>query len=285
MVADSTTTLSYTPTVSGDPTEAVSIAFSIDDGSGVGRGIVSTPTWSATDETYYLTFTPSDVSAGDLWDEWTITWTWSYGGATYADTEYLYVVDSVCAELLDGGLVDIADMMRYLKRSDGITTSSDVVPMVSQLVNAASAAIRNHTSREFTSPTVAEARNEYAFDAGTVYPEELVSVTSIADDDGVTLTSASDYEVIPGKSSGDHVRWIELTSRYRGKLVVTGVWGWDALPAAVQQACRICVRLWYLRDAATFTTALDTATGFIERPRTIPTQAEAMLAPYVRKML
>lgn len=162
-----------------------------------------------------------------------------------------------------GSIISLEDAVAYIVAAGSSDPDQDDVLLH---LLAASDAIRDQCNRHFTVPTVVEARTFPVFGDTTIYAEELVSVTAVKDVDGNEL----EHTVMPGEREGDHVRWIDLATASDDYVVIEGTWGWEVTPQRAQHACRVATRLWFIRDLSTMTTVLDTQTGFIERPSTLP---------------
>ena len=153
---------------------------------------------------------------------------------------------------------------------------ADSSGILNDVVTVASRSIDRHCGRHFYRVGTTEAPVARVFDATTPYRldlgsfNDLVSVTTLkADHDGngtfeVTYGEATYQLSPPGAASRAPVSQpytcVELlngnelpmwaSSRRRGLVEVTGVWGWPAVPIEVKQACRILVaELAKLQDA------------------------------------
>lgn len=155
--------------------------------------------------------------------------------------------------------------------SAGYTTEADTA-QVANLIAQAEDAVRSYCRRAFTPGTVTESRVIPMFGDSCVYPDELVSLTSIADRDGNLLT---DYIVTPGTP---HVRWVDIPHREHAYLTLTGVWGWSKFPPAVKRAVLVTVRIWFLVDMATAT--LDGTSGGYPRILSLPRDVLPLLDPH-----
>lgn len=263
-------TLDYTlQNSAGVAVQPDTISLAVTDPTGAAVTLTNSPSWDAGTSTTIITLEAGDILAARFGERLTFTWAGTYSGTSFTDVEY---VDVERQNDL-GNLISVAEGALAIQA--GGTASPDMED-VAMLVAAASAAVQGETGRRWLVGERTEA--QVLVPRGTViFPDGLVSVTSIADPDGQAVTAST---TAPGLRSGDFLRYIDLGAVYR-YVTVTGVWGWATLPEDVAQAARICVREWYKRDFATpVTVALDLGADY--RPQAMPVQARYLLRPYRR---
>lgn len=158
---------------------------------------------------------------------------------------------------LGDAYVELPDLKEYLKIYDGNIESDD---NLQSAIDSASGEIGKICNRQFQRTETATARiyspnrnRTYVLtDDFWITTGLVVEYDNTGNGDWVAL-SATDYELLPlngvvdGEDGWPYNR-IELTGntlcqfpwvRRRGSVRVTAKWGWEAVPAAVRQACLI----------------------------------------------
>jgi hypothetical protein len=137
----------------------------------------------------------------------------------------------------------------------GDTNDDDAI---TQAVNTASRWIDGHCRRQFNKTTTASARIYYPEHCGLVLVDDFHTTTDLAVKTGTdgtygtTLTSAQ-YELHPlngivgGESGWPYWKIYTVNTSIpasvgRATVQVTAQWGWNAVPAAVKEACFIVSR-------------------------------------------
>lgn len=151
--------------------------------------------------------------------------------------------------------VDLDDLKAYLRLGD---TANDAV--LSAAISAASRAIDRAARRQFGQDAAPVARVYTAEPIGGVWQ---VSIDDLMDADGVTVTVASGtitaYALGPANAVADGKPYTRLLVRSDSAVQPDGTpygvtiiarWGWDAVPAAISQACMLqASRLFARRDS------------------------------------
>lgn len=136
------------------------------------------------------------------------------------------------------------ELKTYLDISD---TTDDT--LLDSIIARVGDAFRTRWSMPTTSTTT---ESRYVLvDGPTIYADELVSVTSITDSCG----SALSYTSIPGKRSGDFIRWVKVdawpwsweTGDMHDYVYITGTWGYASTPEDIKQAALETAAVWYKR--------------------------------------
>lgn len=156
-----------------------------------------------------------------------------------------------------------------------IPLTADTDGRIAGLIPAASRQIRRRSGLTFGA-VVDETRSVHCFGESTAWPKELRAVTAVKDDGGHPVT----YKATDVDEDG-HIRWLELDDPFDGRLLVTGTWGWDAIPSDVALMCAMTVADWYKRDqTATITPMGDVGYDGARRTRALPPYVEQMLQTY-----
>ncbi len=175
----------------------------------------------------------------------------------------------------------------------GLATSATDDAIIDDLITQASRLIDRLTGRTF----YARAETRY-YDtprcAELWLDDDLLTVTTLTNGDGTTLTTA-DYIEKPGNTKPTYALKIKAISNKvwttaasgdgEGVIAVAGTWGYSATaPADIEAACREMVIAAYHRRSGVGMegTATVTAAGVVITPQGIPTAAAQILATYRR---
>ena len=170
--------------------------------------------------------------------------------------------------------------------------------LISNLVNAATAAIDSHTHRTFQAQ-VNETREYSLYDVenGVLWFDddicEITTVTVDADNEsGGTVLASGDYITRPRNktpyygikiiSSSDNT-WTYSSSPDTA-IEVSGKWGWSQTPPPnINHACvRLAGYYYRQKDAQTFDVTATPELGQITIPQGIPADVRVILKPYVK---
>lgn len=137
--------------------------------------------------------------------------------------------------------------------------------VIEAVIESVSRMIDNYCGRRFYKNTNDEARYFTALNEDRCMVGDLVSVTTLATDEAedrtysTTWSSSADYELYPWNASLDGVPYSEIRTMPGGgqsfpsgarNVKVTGVFGWNAVPKSVAEACLIqSARLFKRKDA------------------------------------
>jgi hypothetical protein len=190
-------------------------------------------------------------------------------------------------------LVELSQVREHALLDDARDANDD---LLEQLIDRASAHIIEHAQRQFE-PVDGEQTHAFRYEGGgrlSLAPLDARTISSVAVD-GVTL-AASRYQLLPlpaphGVHTDLELRNVSPPSRtsavdYQPSRIVevTGEWGFEEVPAAVQEACILTV-LHLFRHFATAYTAggigqeIDVTT---DGRRALPFAAVEMLRPFRR---
>jgi hypothetical protein len=285
--ASETATLSTLFTVNGVPTDPTTVTLVLTDP----QGVTTTYTWPTT---------VTRSSAGAFWASvptptagtWQYTWT---GTGTVAD------VDSGTFSVFAADLGKLYATPAELKSRVGVPATDRSQDLeLNQACRAASRAIENYCQRTFWlgpigEVRVLESRSRTALSFGPF--NDLASIAAVSTDldgDGVFETgwASTDWELSPyGAATAPEPRpytgLASVTSAAfpwpvwgrRGRIQITGRWGWPAVPAAISEAARIlAAELFRLKDAPLGVASYGEAG--VARVRRNPNVAE-LADPYV----
>lgn len=148
-----------------------------------------------------------------------------------------------------------------LKDAVGISDANDD-PDIDRALAAASESIDDYCKRRFFrqgTDAVPVARYYTATSSGRLVVDDLVSVTSLKVDtngDGThnETWAAADFHLEPYNAEADNRPYTKIEAagarRFHGQrrgVAVTGVFGWPAIPAVVQEACLLQASRWFKR--------------------------------------
>lgn len=194
-------------------------------------------------------------------------------------------------------LTTLEEIRQYLNVSE---VDSDQDDVLTSLIVQASRAIMRYTEREF-SPVSDNLTRVFGYDGGRridLAPYDLRAVTSITLDSDLdvgqqTVVGATDYRLGPLPASDDVYQYVDLRGcgwtpvrpwwGHRGwqrEVTIVGDWGWPVVPADVERACILTVKVWYERDVAGFSRTYGNDETVLARPLPLPNAATEMLAPY-----
>lgn len=132
------------------------------------------------------------------------------------------------------GLVTLAEVKNAL----GIEGTTDDTLLNDHIAEAVAT-----IGKRWTLPTVPKAtttRTKWC-DGGSLWTDELVSVTALVDLSDVALLYVT--EPVDG-----FIERLILREPITGSLKVTGTWGYDTVPADVKRGIIVTVGSWYMRD-------------------------------------
>lgn len=191
--------------------------------------------------------------------------------------------------------------VRGLAGSVGTDASDDTV--IEILIEAASRYIDRETGRYFFKDASAVTRYFTPKQSYSVYVGDLVSVTTLAADDGMRTWSntflSTEFELWPYNAAQsqpeaepyqriDIIPTLSTLSFYRVPkgVKVTGVFGWPSVPKAIQEATLSIVQS--VNDArsgqASSGKVTVTAAGVVIRPEEIPPFAQSIIEAYKRRV-
>lgn len=195
---------------------------------------------------------------------------------------------------------DLLTLSELKARMETTETAADAV--LSALITSASAAIANHTGREFAGPVAPETRpiapaetwGELGIRVG-----DLRSLTAgagavrILDADGVEISALASTDVVlepRGRRSGEPAERIRPKSTVTNaslstgySITVAGLWGWPAVPDDVKEACIRTVLSWHRADGERF--AGGAGFGISDTAMLAPTPAPVWMLPIAAKQL
>jgi len=183
------------------------------------------------------------------------------------------------------------DLKARLNRGDITVTNDDA--RLEAIIAAASREIDGMTNRVFYQ--LPNETRYFTADCGDwLAIDDLVSVTSIATDDGSrtygTTWQVTDYDLEPYNAASKQFPYTNLHiapnghnafPRTRRGVRITGTWGWPAIPSAVTEACLLIAQRLATRSKAPFGVAGAQDGTAVYLPRTDP-DARALLEPYRR---
>lgn len=193
-----------------------------------------------------------------------------------------------------GDLTSLGAMRLYLQKPAADTEQDEIIE---QLITRASAAITRHCDREFV-PTPGVERvllyepNERGYLSLAPYDLRTATQVQIDTDNGSpTEIEAADYRLYPRGGPDGVYTYMRLyvrtgTSSVWGderEVTITGDWGFEAVPADVEQACIETVGLVLRRDVAGMETTFSIDEDRLERPMVIPAKALGALRRFERQ--
>ena len=192
---------------------------------------------------------------------------------------------------------------------DGSTTMDDFLCAV---ITSVSREIDNYTSRYFYQSSSSDTHFFDALDPAMCFVGDVVSVSSLATDDGSRtypyVWTSSDYDLAPydaaQKSEPEPYRFIQITpstnnyfpvtarqvvvypNYYRPSVTkgvkVVGVWGWPQVPSQIAKACLLWSARIFMRFSAPLGETASNAFGSMKvMPKPDP-DIEAMIMNYAR---
>lgn len=167
-----------------------------------------------------------------------------------------------------GDLTTLTSVRSFLRISDTTQTAQDA--LLETFITQASKAIRTYCGQDFEPIQTTSTTRVFAYyGGGRLYfaPHSLRSVTSVAidteTDTETTLTADSDYFLFPrGGSSGGVYEFVELRGYEPGarlsdnavkpwrEVTITGLWGFEDVPADVVLAANVQVAWMYRNFSA-----------------------------------
>lgn len=186
----------------------------------------------------------------------------------------------------------LADVRLYQHIGSGKTAHDS---LLNDLISKASARIDRYCNRTFVAASATRKfHGMHDVDSQTLYlDEDLVSVTSITNGDGTTL-SASDYVLEPTNrtpkfavrlkaSSSKSWTW---TTDPEEAISVAGLWGYASTqPPDIKHAAVRLVAWYFAQRDAPFEAQGLPELGIVTVPSDIPADIKATLDPYVRRQV
>jgi hypothetical protein len=169
-------------------------------------------------------------------------------------------------------------------------------------IEAASRMIDDYTKRQFFQSGAGVGAPETRYFTpecpDRIYIDDLVSVTTLATDDGggtyPTVWVAGDYVLLPENASiyGNPYTYIEEAAggantfgSSRKGVQISGVWGFPAVPMVVRQACIIQALRLFKRKDSPFGVAGVGEFGQVQLQATIDPDVKQLLSPFVRNYI
>lgn len=184
------------------------------------------------------------------------------------------------------GYASISDLTVYL----GIDDSTADDGLLAQLLTRAQAAVDGACNRTFE----ASADTTRYFDVRAIdgyllhLDADLCAITSVVNGDGVTI-AGTNYTTEPRNVTPWHALRLRSTSIHAwdgitGDIAITGKWAYSATAPAEVQHATVRLAAWMYRQKDN--TGNDTpiiADGVTILPARIPSDVDALLAPYIRR--
>ena len=181
-----------------------------------------------------------------------------------------------------------------LKARMGIPTADTADDSIMEaVIEAASRAIDKFTGRFFYQ-TSSQARYYNAASGMLTFTDDLVSVSSVYTDRNLDrswshLVASSAWELGPLNNPVVGMPYTEIRIKYLAGdtfdmclegVKVTGVYGWSAIPDAINEACLITAARYFKRKDAVFGVAGGGEVGQAVALRAVDPDAQVLLAPY-----
>lgn len=266
LIAGSTNLLSYRLLAGGavvQPT-AISVQIFRPDGS------VFVParalTWNEAESVTNLILEPLEVPEGAAGEQWRVVWLSTYSDSVLRDEEdaevtlrassFFTTLEDAKAELNipESDTRDDCEILGYIERATEAIRYYPGMPPV-------------------TFPRIRERRHFVPADGEHILPSELVEAFDVYAEDGVTKL---EYQVVPGTLPGSFVRWLHIPTGHE-YVTIDGLWGWEVVPPALEQACLVTVETWYKR------TNLASEANFIGNLSAIPRNTVELLQQFIAK--
>ncbi len=202
---------------------------------------------------------------------------------------------------ITNGYCTLSEFKAYLTAAGQEITSDvsdDVV--IESIIETASRFIDGECARKFWKNTVDETRYYTATESNYVRTDDLVSVTTLATDEGdrdyPNTWTTTDFDLWPYNAAldgrpyvqivttpgSDYYFWVGLNKGVR----VTGIFGYPSIPAQIQNACLVISLSAYKRRFGENLSSVSTVTagGVIITPQDVPAVAWAMINPFRRRV-
>lgn len=185
-------------------------------------------------------------------------------------------------------LTTLAAVRNFRAVGDGENTEED--PAIADMITAASVTILNHPDfgRQFISAgndDQAIAFSHYAGRFLDLAPYDLRELTSITVDGDELDVNAYGLRPMPPREGV--YTYVRFAQRYgpdpEREVVITGKWGFEAIPPDVAHWCKVTVVAWLDRDVASVERTFSIDEGRLERPEALPSAVVAGLSAYRRK--
>lgn len=187
-----------------------------------------------------------------------------------------------------------------LRASFAVTLSTDVANDVSMAdaISSVSRLIDKHTDRFFyaNGTTGTPVARYYTPRSGdTILVDDLVSATEVAVDSSYnqtwsTIFATTDfmYEPINNQPKGEPFTSIVAVGRYsfpvgfRQSVRIKGIWGWEAVPEQVRQACLMQSSRIFFRNSSPFGIAGTPEIGVVRLSNKLDADVQVMLSGFCR---
>ncbi len=196
---------------------------------------------------------------------------------------------------ITNGLITTAQFASYL--GVGVPNDPARITQWEDAITVASRWCEQHTGRQFHSSGASPSARYFDPAGLVVHIDDCRSISSVAvdsGDDGNYATTVTNYQALPvggrvavlGEVPYTALRalstttWVYCNDRL-GSVKVTGLWGWTAVPDAVERACAILAQD-LIRDPESQFGGLAVAGDGIVLGARIPARVTGLLADYVR---
>ena len=224
-------------------------------------------------------------TAGDYLGWWEVTLP---GGNLQDHPEFAIEVQDHART--SGHLCEVADVRSYLQIASADRVQDTII---SDFIGGVSRLFADDCQREFTLTGTATRTFRAEGSFIDLAPYDLQSATLVTDTtvggSAATLAAGEDYDLDGPYLGGTYLYlrrgdgWTRPTGRFGySRIAITGTWGMAEIPPAIRQAAIVTVGLWMRREVQAFSSTFSLDTGFVERPRALPTAVRDMLAPYRR---
>jgi hypothetical protein len=253
----------------GELVEWTTMNLTVTDEAGEAVEFADAPTMDEDDITAVVIDGTELPSATMAWRRFKAVWSGEYGSPaqTFADVKFFEVVPYPVS-----GVIGVSEASIYTENAGMESGSVDRYAMA-EVVAEVSRVIRTLSLHDLRHGVQTETRNKRLFGKKNVYLQECYSVDTVEDVEGTDLS----FTVVPGERGSDHISHVELAEEFTGTVVVTGTFGWHEIPDDVKHVAKVTARVWYLKELATQVSVFDTATGYIERPETLPRHVKGII--------
>jgi hypothetical protein len=189
-----------------------------------------------------------------------------------------------------GDLTTLENVRSFMQKQEA-DTDQDVI--IQALITQASAAITRYTERQFVPDDGAERTFEVDQPQGSLVSfapyelRELATITIDTDTDNRIGLEPEEFRLWPkpnpdGTFLGVRLQlWTVSSASFRWggrrELTVKGDWGMEKIPDDVVNWCNVTVAIWMRRDVSAFETGMNIDTGYLERPRALPSAVASAL--------
>ncbi|WP_137145198.1 hypothetical protein [Mycolicibacterium sp. CR10] len=176
--------------------------------------------------------------------------------------------------------------------ADWIGEANKAAPELVLVCEAASRAIDKATGRQFGRVAEAEARwypAEWFKDRWTVTIDDLMTTDDLVIEIGDEVIDADDYVLTPRNAVQNGRPWTSLEILPRSPVKpngddvkITGLWGWDRIPHAIEIAAQIQASRLYSRRHAPFGVVGNPETGEMRLLERLDPDLVTTVAPFKR---